>query len=35
MPIETAIVVFIIALPFVIFSVALAWAENRTRGLGK
>jgi hypothetical protein len=30
MPIETAIILFAIAIPFAIFACVLAWAANRT-----
>lgn len=35
MPIETAVVVSAIILPFAIFIVVLAWAEIQTRGISK
>jgi len=33
MPIETAVVVSAIIVPFAIFAVVLAWAEMQTRGM--
>lgn len=33
MPIETAVVVSAIIVPFAIFAVVLAWAEIQTRGI--
>ena len=35
MPIETAVVVSAIIVPFAVFAVVLAWAEIQTRGVSK
>ena len=35
MPIETAVVVSAIIVPFVVFAVTLAWAEMQTRGMSR
>lgn len=31
MPMEVAVAVFLIAMPFIIFAIALAYADNKTK----
>ena len=35
MPMEVALAVFLIATPFIVFAIALAYADNRTKRIVK